>query len=282
MKTTIFRNISWNQLKTGLWAGVILLFFIISGCSTSGGTHTWVLVWSDEFNGTGNPEPSKWESLSYNRRNNDSGPDGWWSSNDAYLSGTGNLILRVRQIPNQDSDGDSYDYSCGMVRSRGRFEQRYGKFEIRCKMPTQPGWWVAFWLMADSVGHVNGSGEDGTEIDIMEGFGWTETMQHALHWDGYGTAHQSTGNSFTHNGLLTGFHTFTLEWYESLYIFYVDGQETWRTVAGGVSKVPEYIKISGEISTESWAVSQYWANDPALAIYPDYFTVDYVRVYKQQ
>ncbi len=265
---------------------IVLLLFLCAltiGCSGANqnpnSNQEWTLVWSDEFNGTGIPDPAKWESLSYNRRNNDTGPDGWWSSEDVYLDGSGNLIIRVRKIDNKNGDNDSYDYSTGMVRSRGKFEQKFGRFEIRCKLPSQPGWWVAFWLMADSVGQVNNSGEDGTEIDIFEGFGWTEKTQHALHWDGYGSDHKSSGHPFEYPGLLQGFHTFTLDWSETEYVFYVDGQETWRTTDGGVSKTPEYIKISGEISTEEWATSIWWANDPSAAIYPDYFTVDYVRVY---
>jgi hypothetical protein len=64
-----------------------------------------------------------------------------------------------------------------------------------------------------------------------------------------------------------------------MYIFYIDGEETWRSEGGGVCQHPGYIKVTGEISTEDWAISNYWANDPADAVYPDSFIVDYVRVY---
>jgi len=50
--------------------------------------------------------------------------------------------------------------------------------------------------------------------------------------------------------------------------------------AGGVSKVPAYLKITGELSTLPWAISENWSNDPEQATYPDYFLVDYVRVYQ--
>ena len=279
-----------QKIRTVLTRSSFLLFMLCCiftltflGCnpaqSKSQNNDSWKLIWSDEFNGTGSPDPAKWETLNYNRRNNDTGPDGWWSSEDAYLDGQGNLVIRVRKIDNQNSDDDAFDYSSGMVRSRGRFEQKFGKFEIRCQMPSEPGWWVAFWLMCDSQGDIGNGGEDGTEIDIMEGFGWTERIGHALHWDGYGAAHQSAGDAREIPGILDGFHTFTLEWDETQYIFSVDGQETWRTTAGGVSKVPEYIKVTGEISTESWAITGDWAGDPLTAAYPDYFVVDYVRVY---
>jgi len=54
--------------------------------------------------------------------------------------------------------------------------------------------------------------------------------------------------------------------------FYVDGKETWRTRAGGVSQVGEFIKLTEEIGD--------WGGDITEAKLPDYFTVDYVRVYE--
>ena len=55
------------------------------------------------------------------------------------------------------------------------------------------------------------------------------------------------------------------------YVFYVDGKEVWRSAAGGVSQVAEYIKLTEEIGT--------WAGDIQKAELPDVFEVDYVRVY---
>lgn len=52
----------------------------------------------------------------------------------------------------------------------------------------------------------------------------------------------------------------------------MDGQETWRSSAGGVSQVPEYVKVTEEIGT--------WGGDIQKASLPDYCEVDYVRVYE--
>lgn len=68
-----------------------------------------------------------------------------------------------------------------------------------------------------------------------------------------------------------GYYTFGLLWTPDEYVFYVDGRETWRTSAGGVSQVPEYIKLSEEIGP--------WGGDIKKANLPDYFIVDHVRVY---
>jgi len=238
------------------------------------------LIWSDEFEGTGIPDPAKWERLEYNRRNNDNGPDGWWSNEDSYLDGNGHLVIRVRKIEDRNSDGDSCDFSSGMVRTKGKFEQLYGRFEVRCQLPTQPGWWVAFWMMQGQVSSEVNGGVDGTEVDIMEGFGWTDRVQNAFHWDGYGENHKSISNDYHVDGIREGFHTYAMEWYPEKYIFFIDGEEVWRSEGGGVCNQPGYIKLTGEISTESWAINSWWANHPANAVYPDSFLIDYVRVYE--
>ena len=54
-------------------------------------------------------------------------------------------------------------------------------------------------------------------------------------------------------------------------MFYVDGKEVWRTSEGGVCQSPEYVKLTNEVGD--------WAGDIKKATLPDYFEVDYVRVY---
>ena len=238
------------------------------------------LIWSDEFNGTGIPDPSKWDRPEYNRRPNANGPDGYWSKDDSFLDGKGNLVIRVRKITDKNYDGDPFDYSVGAVRTLGKFQQKYGRFEIRCQLPKQQGWWVAFWMMQGNQGSVGNGGVDGSEVDIMEAFGWTNKINHAIHWDGYGTAHKSVGKNELISGIREGFHTYSLEWYPEMYVFFVDDKEQWRSTGGGVCNQPGYIKVTGEISTEDWAINSYWSNDPAKAAYPDSFKVDYVRVYE--
>lgn len=238
------------------------------------------LIWADEFDGTGIPDPTKWDRPEYNRRPNAKGPDGYWSKEDSFLDGKGNLVIRVRKIDNKNNDSDPYDYSVGAVRTLGKFKQLYGRFDIRCQLPKQQGWWVAFWMMQGNVGSEANAGVDGSEVDIMEAFGWTNKINHAVHYDGYGIAHKSVGKNELIPGIREGFHTYSLEWYPEKYVFFVDGKEMWRSNGGGICNQPGYIKVTGEISTEDWAINNYWSNDPAKATYPDSFKVDYVRVYE--
>jgi beta-glucanase (GH16 family) len=219
--------------------------------------QTWKLAWNDEFNGT-QLDPAKWEIMGDSKRR-----DGYWVKKDSYLDGQGRLVLRTAR------EGDRY--TCGSVRTLGRFEHRYGYWVARCQMPKEQGHWPAFWMMCGGVSKVGDDGRDGTEIDIVE-IPWRDgqiTMN--LHWDGYGAAHKSAGTRTTIPALTTGFHTYALWWTPTEYVFYTDGKETWRSSAGGVSQVPEYLKLTEEIGK--------WGGDIAKATLPDYFLVDYVRVY---
>ena len=217
----------------------------------------WHLAWADEFDGK-TIDPAKWEILGDWKRR-----DGFWTQSESYLNGKGGLILRTRQ------DGDKF--VCGAVRTKNRFEHRFGYWVARCKLPTQPGHWPAFWIMSDGVYKVGDAGRDGTEIDVAEFPKRDGTYEINLHWDGYGRAHQSRGKKITEPAITNGFHTFALFWTPTNYTFYVDGKEVWQATVGGVSQAPEYIKLSEEIGD--------WAGDIRAAKLPDYFEVDYVRVY---
>ena len=240
-------------------------FAVLPGCTGRGQEFlpplgegkTWKLAWSDEFDGNA-VDQSKWEVLGDWKRR-----DGFWVKEDSYLDGQGNLILRTKK------DGDRY--TCGAVRTKGKFEHRYGYWVCRCKFPKEQGHWPAFWLMAGGVGQIGNDGRDGTEIDIMEKPWREDRTTQNLHWDGYGKEHKSVGTKFDFPGLSEGFHTFGLHWTAEEYVFYVDGKETWRTSAGGVSQVPEFAKLTEEIGE--------WGGDIKQARLPDQFVVDYVRVY---
>jgi beta-glucanase (GH16 family) len=217
----------------------------------------WRLAWQDEFAGS-QIDAAKWEILGDWKRR-----DGFWVKDDSYLDGQGNLILRTRK------DGDRF--TSGAIRTKGRFEHAFGYYVVRCKLPKQPGHWPAFWLMSDGVGRVGNEGRDGTEIDVVE-VPWRDgTITMNLHWDGYGKEHKSAGHKVRLPELVDGFHTFGLLWTPEEYAFYADGKETWRSAAGGVSQVPEYLKLTEEIGD--------WAGDVKRATLPDEFVVDYVRVY---
>jgi beta-glucanase (GH16 family) len=217
----------------------------------------WNFAWGDEFDGA-KIDLGKWLIEGDGVRKK-----GYWNQNDAYLDGNGHLVLRTRRA------GDRV-YS-GAISSRGKFQQRYGLWMIRCKFGTQQGHWPAFWLYSNAVQTVGNDGMDGTEIDVMEKPSLADSVHHYLHWDGYGESHTFDGREIEIDGISEGFHTFAVLWSETEYVFFVDGRETWRTNAGSVSQVPQSAWITDEVDD--------WAGDIELATLPDHFIVDWVRVY---
>lgn len=235
-------------------------------------TPTRALLWADEFNDT-EINTNKWEIMHIKRRTDPTGRDAWWHKDNAYLSGTGHLVIRTSQL----ADG-SYAGAC--IRSKGKYEPRYGYFEVRAKLQKEEGHWGAFWLFTKGVNTVGNQGEDGTEIDVFEspyiGLG-RDSMQSALHYDGYEEAHRNKGKTVIGMNFNDGnWHTFGVEWTPEGYRFFYDDVMVWETDFGGVSKVPQYLKISDEIGT--------WGGilDIRKANLPDYMLVDYVRVYDRR
>ena len=217
----------------------------------------WKLVWHDEFDGTKLDE-TKWDVPPDGKRR-----DGWWMRNAISLDGRGHLVLSTLE------EGGKYIDGC--VRTKGKFEHAFGYYVARIQLQKQPGHWSAFWMMCNGVGKVGDEGRDGTEIDIYEKPWLDDRVQHTLHWDGYGKDHKTEGKVVQAPGVMKGWHTFGLLWLPDQYVFYVDGKETWRTKAGSVSQVPEYMMLSDEVGK--------WGGDITKAKLPDEFLVDYVRVY---
>lgn len=143
------------------------------------------------------------------------------------------------------------------------FSQAGGYFEIKCKAPASTGIWSAFWLMPDegvafTKNDIQGTAEDGLEIDIMESPYYYQNKKgactHVLHCDGYDERLKSTrSNTYLMPDMYTEMHTYALEWSETEYKFYIDGILTWKTKheykgkVFNVAKVAEYMILSVEV-----------------------------------
>jgi len=256
-----------NQ-RNCLIVSIFLLVTSISFCAAEEASSTdlgipvkgYRLIWSDEFNGTA-LDMTKWDYRSLGPRR-----DAVNVKETVSLDGAGHLVLTTER--------DGNDVHTAMIGTEGTFQATFGYYECRAKLQRQIGHWSAFWLQTPTMGKEIGNPEaSGTEIDIFEyltKFG--DAVVHNLHWDGYQEDHKSDGGRASIPGLSQGWHTFGLLWTDQEYVFYVDGQETWRTDKA-VSKRSEYIILSLEVGK--------WAGDIAEAELPDSFTVDYVRVYQK-
>ena len=204
-----------------------------------------------------------------------------------YLAQTkdGNLVIPVVYLEEGMGGEGAGWYSAGVdtdADAENGFSQKFGYFECRCILPKGSDIWSAFWLMNSGVFDEDGSGRDGTEIDIFESDCYGDFMENAvtsnLHFDGYGDAHQKHGATkfLLKNNPYEEFNTYGLEWNENEYIFYINGVETFRTDFGGVSQNEEYLILSVEMKGEDGMPSER-ENVPAEGAE---FIIDYVKVYQ--
>lgn len=256
----------------------------------------WQLIWSDEFDGD-ILDLTKWSyRLHLLQKRHET-----FTNQGAFLDGKGNLLLTL-----QEKDGQFYSphlqtgsnyldipgtafcldeakkpkfiWPVGKL-EKPKFMHKYGYYEIRCKLPEQPGWWAAFWLQSPCIGSTLDPAVSGVEVDIMENFSRDGIVFHNNHWNGYGPDHETTGSGERKlDETPDGFHVFGLEWTPSEYIYYIDGKESWRC-RGPISHREQFILLS----TECFGYRTGNMPDPSLkkAILPDYFIIDYVRVFDE-
>jgi beta-glucanase (GH16 family) len=163
------------------------------------------------------------------------------------------------------------EYTSGLISTRkGGFGQRYGYFEIRCRMPTARGLWPAFWLMPRAG---NRPDSPGSEIDIMEFWAHKEEEQYSVnvHWDGYRDKHQDDIHHVPIRDPSGSFHTYGAELTPREIVFYLDRKEVARYSGPGVSHDVMHL-------IANCAVVEAGADDSAL---PDMFEIDYIRVYRR-
>ncbi|MEL6545134.1 MAG: family 16 glycosylhydrolase [Myxococcota bacterium] len=125
----------------------------------------------------------------------------------------------------------------------------------------------------DSTSTFNG----GMEFDIMESLGiyGDHETHHALHWDGYGSAHKVKGFSRVQLDPTPDlFHTYGMYWEPNLVAFYVDGKKTAEWRDSRVGSVAEYLILSLQMG--GWDGNSN-VNDSAL---PARMWVDWVRAWR--
>jgi len=218
------------------------------------------LVWEDNFDGD-KLDPKKWEVRGI-------GPRALgFVSPEAVKVENGFLKLSAFK-----KDGTVF---LGAVGTQDRFMTKYGFFECRAELQKSPGIWAAFWIQSSEIAKGEDPAVYGAEIDIMEFFKklGTDIVSHNVHW-AYGPHQQTThGMQSYRPGVSEGFHTFALEWTPEKYVFLVDGYKYYE-VTQAVSHIEEYLILSMEIPSDP--------KDLKKTVYPDEFTVDYVKVYQRK
>lgn len=255
---------------------IILLSF--SGCEDPVQVVTTLddLVLSDEFDADGAPNPNIW---GYDIG---TGSNGWGNNELQYYTDrsdnvriqAGNLIITARE---ESFEGSAY--TSARLLTKGRFEQQYGRFETRMKLPWGQGIWPAFWMLGADIDTNEWPGAG--EIDIMEYRGQDPTIVlGSVHGPGYSGGEAITKSyELQHDRFDTGFHVFGIEWGPNYVNYYVDdvlyNQITPGDVTGEwVFDKPFYMLIN-------LAVGGSFVGSPnSETVFPQTLIVDYVRVYQ--
>lgn len=253
-------------------------------------------VWEDNFDGT-QLDTSKWGYTWWETMRK----GGYWHQ-DMVSVKDGNLIIRAEYLEEPlenyytaDFEMDEYKpgWYTGEITTRGKYEQCYGYFEIRCILPAATGMWSAFWMMNEGVFQVDGSGKDGTEVDVFESFYYkdfwwgNDGISTGIHYDGYGpdSKGDSLGKIFVDGNPYEEYNTYGVEWSPTEYIFYINGCETGRITTGGVSQNPQYLLVSCEFAGENGVQSSDRHGTGEIEKtpkenWPAEFIVDYVKCYQ--
>lgn len=186
---------------------------------TLDGTHL-TCTFDDEFTGRA-LDPAKWQALSTTHVGFHSGFECFVDDRQHVAVGSGTLHLSLSYSqPGTGCRRAGLAYESGMVLSRGRFAQTYGRFTIRAQLPATPGMQPALWLYPRRLTY--GTWPRSGEIDIAEVFGSAAQTWPHLHY--LGTAgEQHPGQACAVAANASGFHTYTVDWTPTQFVFRYDG-----------------------------------------------------------
>lgn len=282
-----------NFLKSNFkWIAVILGFSAISACTKSveevGGCQfpsdeDLRLVWSDEFDDL-QLNIEKW---SFDTADGcQIGICNWGNNERQYYTSReenvfledGKLVIRARkEIPSYEG----YSYTSARLKTKYKGDWKYGKFEIRARLPYGQGIWPAIWML--STDNAYGPWPTSGEIDIMENIGSEPNNV-------FGTVHYGHDQHRYYTQELDidsinfsqGFHTYSAIWTEQCIQFYVDGKEMGSPVTRSTVLPSTYPFDQRFYLILNVAVGGNLPGDPnATTQFPQTMEVEYVRVYQE-
>jgi beta-glucanase (GH16 family) len=242
----------------------------------------WKLVWSDEFDGSGLPDSTKW--------NYNIGNWGWGNNEPQYYTDArvknarqedGNLIIEAHK------NDMGQDWTSARLTTQGKAAFVYGKIEFRAKVPEGRGTWAAGWLLGDSYEDEMSWPYCG-EIDVLEcvGFEIDDTTGNGLNHASCHTRayYFKQGNQITAQTPVSNmnqeWHTYSIEWYPDVIYALVDGERyyTYDKTADELEwpfHNPQNIILNLAVGG-GWGgakgIDESWDNHQ--------FIIDYVRVYE--
>lgn len=233
------------------------------------------LKWSDEFNGP---------VLDNTSWNYETGGSGWGnneleyytnSSKNTFIAKGGYLVLEARQ----ETIG-SNNFSSARLQTLGKREFRYGRMDIRAKLPKGKGIWPAIWMLGSNI--LTTQWPASGEIDIMELLGHEPNkMYGTMHWGNAGGPSTHIGGNYSLSGedFSQKFHVFSILWDADKIEWYVDNQKFFT--GNKTSVTGNYPFDNTFFFILNLAVGGDWPGNPdGTTVFPQRMIVDYVRVYQ--
>lgn len=240
------------------------------------------LIWSDEFNIPGLPDSSKW---SYDKGRGCPGNCGWGNNELQFYTDhrkenarVENGTLIIEAIKEKFSDAN---YTSARLVSRNKGDWKYGRIEVKAKLPSGRGMWPAIWMLPTDW--VYGGWPKSGEIDIMENVGyWPDSLFGTVHTNSYnGMLGTQKTKSTVIKDMSTAYHVYAVEWTKEKISFLVDGV-----------KYNEF--INDRSGSDGWpfdqkfhlllniAVGGNWGGKYGVddTVFPQKMIIDYVRVYQ--
>lgn len=248
-----------------------------TGYSTPATYPGYRLVWSDEFSG------SKLDTNVWNQEIGN-GNNGWGNNEQEYYTDSqkntfvsnGNLIIEARQ-----EAMNAYAYTSGRMTTQGKRSFKFGRIDIRAKLPYGKGVWPALWMLGINISTVGWPACG--EIDIMELIGsYPARVTGTMHWkpiNGFSLS-KGANYSLSSGDFSQQFHVFSIIWTQDNIKWYVDDQLFLSNTATDVGAA-DYPFNADQFFIFNVAVGGNWPGYPDnTTTFPQRIFVDYVRVFQ--
>lgn len=246
--------------------------------SVSGFTQNKKLVWAEEFNYSGSPNPDKWEYENGYIRNKEL--QYYTDRTENVRVEEGNLVVEAR-LDSLEKNGEVYPVTSASIITKNKAEWQYGRVEVRAKIPSALGTWPAIWMLGKNIDQVGWPASG--EIDIMEHVGFDpDTIHTNIHTKAYN--HSINTNKGKATGIsrpYDDFHVYAIDWDKEKIDFFIDNKKvfTFKNEGKGQEEwpfdQPFYLILN-------LAIGGAWGGQQGvdLSSLPQKFLVDYVRVYQ--
>lgn len=252
---------------------------IIENTDSSG----YLLVWSDDFEGSV-IDTNKWEH-EVNAEGGGNNELQYYTSrgyNSFVENGNLNIVARNEVY---SADEGTRNFTSARMRTKYKGDWKYGRFEIKAKLPFGKGIWPAIWMLPTDWEY--GGWAASGEIDIMEQLGHEpEKIYGTIHYGGSWPENKHHGGNYSleNSDFSDDFHIFSIEWEAEEIRWYIDGK-LYYTTSEWFSSAAEYPAPFNKRFhiILNVAVGGKWPGNPdESTVFPQTMQVDWVKVYQKK